>query len=73
MGLPETIINFCLLNYLIPAFVCAQDSQKICKKGRWCKLKELVQMGAKRITVVHRVFLLTFRNLFKDYFSSVIS
>jgi hypothetical protein len=51
----------------------AKDMQKIRKKDRWCKLKELVQVDAKRITVVHRVFLLTLRNLFKDDFSAVIS
>jgi hypothetical protein len=47
--------------------------EKIRKKGRGCKLKERVQVGAKRITVVHRVFLIPFKSLLKDDLSAVIS
>ena len=74
MGLPEMIIKFLPTQLYYPSF-CMRTifAKRYAKKVVGAYLKELVQVGAKRITVVHRVFLLLFKSLLKDDFSAVIS
>lgn len=61
------------LVYTFRGTVQGKIHKKIRKKGRGCKMEERVQMGANIKTLVHRVILLLFNNLFKDDFTTVIS